>query len=213
MSVLGPGATRRPTALHSRLRERLPLALSKGEPDYRKEAMRNTNEYDIADVLREAGVDREQSGPKADLLVEGYHLATSGKMAAGKDAVADAVEEILQPETTAHVSMAGPLKAEISMMLRAYDAKTPLEEVAKATGVKLGLVKEAFSLLKGQEPGATGYTRTVQVRGLLQFWGTDVRRAMNPDYWTRLGIRALADATVPGAVSYTHLTLPTICSV
>lgn len=89
-------------------------------------------------------------------------VGISGKIGTGKTYLADLLVKAFHP-LGMRISFADPVKREVA---EAYNI--PLEDCYSAEG-KATVVK--------------GYGKTV--REILQWWGTDYRRAADPDYWTK----------------------------
>lgn len=89
-------------------------------------------------------------------------VGISGKIGTGKTYIADLLVKAFHPRGM-RMSFADPVKREVA---EAYNI--PLEDCYSAEG-KAKIVN--------------GYGKTV--REILQWWGTDYRRAADPDYWTK----------------------------
>lgn len=127
-------------------------------------------------------------------LCEKPRIVVSGRLASGKDTVAAEIMRILGFPDAVRVSIASPLRDEVNAVLDMVRDNEPLKAVARisdygklsadsATQVRF-LADRALL----EDPGVTSYTRTAAMRALLQHWGTDVRMAEDPLYWTRRAV-------------------------
>lgn len=137
-------------------------------------------------------------------------LAVTGKMAAGKDTVAPAVFDTLAVTDVDHQYFAIPIKAEMDTIIATVAAATrpgdAIDAVAATQNVSAADAAFIVGLLWAdtrdvdQLPNAR--TRTVAMRAALQYWGTDVRRAVDADYWVRKSIAAAVTAMAAGRSVY-----------
>jgi hypothetical protein len=132
-------------------------------------------------------------------------LGFSGKMASGKDSVAAAVIARNGLIGAIHYSFANPLKSEVDMALnyarskRFELIKTELKVASEAAcATFIDLVKAAIE----EYPAATARTRTPGIRRVLQFWGTEVRRAEDPDYWVKQAHKIILEHAAHGTSVY-----------
>jgi cytidylate kinase len=132
-------------------------------------------------------------------------LAMSGHLGSGKDTVAPLLVRHFGG-TPVHEFFAEPLKDEINQVIRliykSYNVMHARSSVA--TVMKVGDMRQSIRVVRALYDDVkngvvkTAYDRTPSTRDALQLWGTEVRRAENPDYWVdkamNSSIRALSSA-------------------
>jgi hypothetical protein len=164
------------------------------------------------------GCTADETTAACDALTSGaaVGLAASGKLASGKDTIAPAVLARLGVASTEHLFFARPLKTEFDMVLSVIrDSATDREAVGVLVDT-LDMPQTGAVELVGivghsarADLALTAYHRTAEVRTGLQYLGTDVRRAQDPDWWVKrsLGeaVRALA---AQRSVLYTDCRFP-----
>lgn len=131
-------------------------------------------------------------------------IVVSGKIAAGKDTIAPLILRILDPENdTVNVNFGAFLKDEateviniVRDMLEATD-EAIAERVAEQMNVPMknalfaiGCVRD--EIRQGVGP-VDGWDKTAGNRLLLQFWGTETRRAQVNDYFVNRGVQRVAE--------------------
>lgn len=118
-------------------------------------------------------------------------LVVSGKMGAGKDTIAPRVADRLWPGSRiVHLSFAAPLKTEVNTIIneirRSSDRANAVDRVLELTGVREDQARQAVDILYDaviDYPGMDAFQHTPVTRQINQWWGSDVRRAQDPDYW------------------------------
>ena len=135
--------------------------------------------------------------------------AFSGKLASGKDTVAPLLLARLDVTDPAVVGFSHPLKREVTELVgvvdAAVDAPHAAEQVAERFAVGLAAAETVTDMLWADVHGAaecsaglSGWSRTAAVRAVLQFWGTEVRRAADPLFWVRRAARQVYDMLAAG---------------
>ena len=142
-----------------------------------------------------------------------WGIAVSGKLASGKDTVAQRVMEELSDTPSVQLSWATPLKDELDSILDTLSLSTSTEEAALSiceTGVPLQHARVlAERLWEEARSGARARGRTPLMRWALQYLGTDVRRHMDPEYWvSRAAALAVDNLNAGHSVFYTDCRFP-----
>lgn len=117
---------------------------------------------------------------KGDVIL----YAMSGKMGSGKDTVGDLIKEHL--ENSGHkvstFSYSTPMKKEITDIIEcmsSLESNITVAEIAEKFNADIAEILKLKRLLAGDSI----YERSETSRLAIQFWGTDVRRKQNPNYW------------------------------
>lgn len=118
-------------------------------------------------------------------------LVMSGKMGAGKDTVTPLVAARLWPGSKiVHLSFATPLKTEVNNMIHeireSSDRSDAVSRVQRLTGVREDQSAQAVDILYDavmNDPDLDARQHVPVTRRINQWWGSEVRRAQDPDYW------------------------------
>lgn len=122
--------------------------------------------------------------------MEHMWLTLSAPMGAGKDTVARLIFPHMGVDRWRVRSWADPLRGDVDMLLSAA-AGGPATLGAAAEGLSIpdaavdALYRRCRAALAEAGPSARASDRTPQIRELLQWYGTDVWRAADQDYWVR----------------------------
>ena len=132
-----------------------------------------------------------------------WGLAVSGKLASGKDTIAALVMQRLNADPCSQLSWATPLKDEMDAILAdivsSFDQGTAIDKV-RDRGISHSEASHLVSELWHDAASLHARARTPKVRWALQFLGTNVRRAQDPDYWVHRAV-ATAISTVGAGTS------------
>lgn len=167
------------------------------------------NELEDMTLAREVGVETDVIVKARRNLQEGlvYGLAVSGKLASGKDTVAEMVMDRLGRPGAVQLTWATALRRELDSVLGFIkEADAPREarqhtcEMGIETHHAQALVEKLWDCVRNE--GSNAHSRTPQIRWALQYLGTDVRRAQDPLHWVRLSIKEAADNLSKGVSVY-----------
>jgi hypothetical protein len=122
-------------------------------------------------------------------------IVVSGRLAGGKDTVAEAVMRKLGCVDAVRVSFATALRREVDALIEAvrlHGCENAAQTVATVGGVAIEQGARSAELIcaaLAADPTVHSYVRTREIRLLLQEWGTDVRRASDDEYWVKQAMR------------------------
>lgn len=158
----------------------------------------HTHDHEVfATTARWAGADEKTIELAA--ACTSPRLVVSGRLAGGKDTVAEAVMRSIGCDDAVRVSFATALRAEVDALIDGVRREGPLEAVrtvARIGGVNEDRARQTADLIcKALEadPGVHSYIRTREIRLALQEWGTDVRRAADDEYWVKQAMRQVVE--------------------
>lgn len=125
-------------------------------------------------------------------------ISFSGGMAAGKDTFGKEYEKLCKESgyNVEHLSFAAPLKDELNCLIRNIKGNSDVKDVAKTFNVSCIDIMKLKSMILEEDylhPNFTSRDRTLNVRKMLQFWGTDVRRKQDDNYWVNIVKRQIQD--------------------
>lgn len=124
-----------------------------------------------------------------------------GGMGAGKDTMREMLIEKRNLQKEFHFSFAAPLKDEANAIMEALSKGVSFQSIAENFGVEMDEVKTASEILGDsvfKYPEIHSRTRTPEVRKFLQYWGTDVRRKKDVNYWVNLAKKIITEYTEKG---------------
>lgn len=138
-------------------------------------------------------------------------VTVSGKIGAGKDTVAPLLLDLMEISESDRKqdSFARTLKEEIDQVIRLVIAAETAEDAAQLTAATQGVSIEKARItvhyiweeLTWNEE-LTAYSRTTGIRSALQFWGTEVRREQDDNYWVNKTIQRVLALACKGTSSY-----------
>lgn len=126
-------------------------------------------------------------------------VVLSGRKAAGKDTLAFPIAEALGLHAPAHLLFADPVKNDVDLFISACRGCSSVEEstckIGEVAGVDPMTSAETSSLARilhdaAQSPAEHARSHSDAVVRALQFYGTEVRRSSDPDYWVRKACEA-----------------------
>lgn len=104
----------------------------------------------------------------------------SGKMGAGKDTIGDLVSERLG--NVAKIAYADGLREEIQLIINKYK---DIEKLPLYMKVEREEAEKMLEILEGVD---SIYERGEKQRLAMQYWGTDVRRKLDSNYWINIAM-------------------------
>ena len=128
-------------------------------------------------------------------------IELSGKMGVGKDYVADELIKILKARDNKveRLAFADPLRRELDDIVRLIKCNESVESIANNMRVTADEIKYVIDLLdtdpQFNDPTFSMKNRPKSYRELMQYWGTDVRRARNKDYWVNKIVQTIREDT------------------
>lgn len=134
-------------------------------------------------------------------------LTISGKIGAGKDTVAPRVVELLNFKHSVHESFAGPLRQEVNQVIDCIKRAASFDEAMSLVEEELNSVNHfevVEALYKDVKTGKvkTAFDRTSSSRRALQWWGTEVRRSIDTDYWVKKAMKSSIEKLAAGTSIY-----------
>lgn len=155
-----------------------------------------------SEISEKYNVDRVKVSKAFARLDQGRAIlyAMSGKMGAGKDTIGDKIGETKEFDKyeVIKTSYASPVRKEISDIANRYSFGYPIETMAEDYKVEKEQILDLIEMLNGDSI----FTRTDNARKAIQYWGTDVRRKQNPNYWVNKTVDLVLDMIVDGKSVY-----------
>lgn len=145
-------------------------------------------------------------------------ILLSGRKAAGKDTLAGPLMEALGNPTYTHLSFADPLKDEVDRFIHlCRQARSPREAehlIETLSGIDPMTEAERVTLVgflyaASAHPTEHARSHSPEVVRALQYYGTEVRRKSDPDYWVKKAVVAARATLEQGrAVIFTDARFP-----
>lgn len=144
----------------------------------------------------------EEAKSALNLIQDGNIIlfAVSGKMGSGKDTIGDKVCEGLGRKgyKLKSIKFSDPIREEIQEIV-SLEKDFSVKEIAGKFNVSYSEIKTLKSLL-GE---SSVYQRTSGTRKAAQYWGADVRRKHDPNYWTKKLAKKIIELANLGCGAYT----------
>lgn len=147
-----------------------------------------SEKYGISETIVEKAFDNLKNGTK--------FLAVSGKIGAGKDTIAPLILNLynIQEENRVQESFAYALKKEVQDII---DLLRKIPEISAQEISQRMYILETDAKLMIEwlyettfDKTLTSYSRTANIRKALQYWGTEVRRNQDSEYWVKKCIQS-----------------------
>ena len=155
-----------------------------------------------SEVSKKYEVDLEKTKSALNLIQDGNIIlfSVSGKMGSGKDTIGDKVCESLGRKgyKLESIKFSDPIREEIQEIV-SLEKTFSVKKVANKFNVSCSEIKTLKSLL-GEN---SIYQRTSGTRKAAQYWGADVRRKHDPNYWTKKLAKKIIELANLGYGAYT----------
>lgn len=158
------------------------------------------NKYELEELELTEALKRIQN--KDSIL-----FTMSGKMGAGKDTVGDLISDELKTKDykLINTSFGQLIREEVTDLVEDYNRL----EYKGAYAAKVGATIDNLSKLSKLLEDCTVYDRTDEAREALQFWGTEVRRKQDTNYWINKMSQFIVDKVNKGySVNVTDARFP-----
>lgn len=120
----------------------------------------------------------------------------AGGLGSGKDTMRELLIEKLAIKKEFHFSFASPLKDEANDFIEAAKVGNNAEQLAVIFNVSVEDAEESLKILGDIPdiyPEVNSRSRTPEIRKFLQYWGTNVRRKQDNDYWVNIARDVISD--------------------
>lgn len=127
-------------------------------------------------------------------------ISFSGGISTGKDTFGNVYKNLIENKNNKvlHYSFAGPLKNEVNELIELIRNNSSFSIIKNkfhdVSDEDLLLVIDLIQSDLETNPYLNSTDRTPNIRKVLQFWGTDVRRKSDENYWVNKGKEAILDA-------------------
>lgn len=138
-------------------------------------------------------------------------IAVSGKIGSGKDTIAPLVMKAFGVDEDESVQeyFARPLKEEVQQVIEIFREYHNVDDavfaVAKRMGISYNKSLKVYGFMSDEiikDRSLTSYSRTPGIRKALQYWGTEVRREQDTDYWVKKALKSVYEKIADGKSVY-----------
>ena len=117
-------------------------------------------------------------------------IGFAGPMGSGKDTYGKAVKKIAKKRgiETVHLSFATPLREELNCFINSIRlglTDGEIEELMTIPVEQVAHLRKLHEQAEKESKEYNAYTRIVPVRTMLQYFGTDIRRKQDENYWVK----------------------------
>lgn len=134
-------------------------------------------------IIEKYNLERDPAIRALSKLKEGSAIlfAMSGKMGSGKDTIGDGISESFDEVKFKKLSYSEPIRNEINDLVSDYNIGLSIDELSRLYDAD----KEEISNLINTIGKDSIYSRTSNSRKAVQYWGTDVRRKQDVNFWVK----------------------------
>lgn len=132
-------------------------------------------------------------------------LAISGKLASGKDTIAEATIRALGQHNAVHYYYSDAMKNEvdqaIAIIAETPQGQDPATRLVEEQDIPLQLARRISDLIQSElavNSKVHARIRTKNMRDVLQLWGTEIRRTQDPNYWVKKTLRGAINTAASG---------------
>jgi hypothetical protein len=141
------------------------------------------------------------------LLEKNRLIGITGKMGSGKDTTAAALMPLLSDLENTHIYFSAALKQEVSAAIADIhkhidsQSRQGLYRIISANH-RLNIVDTHYIVdilaeeIKKTGKPVDGWERSAVTRRVLQYWGTEIRRKEDEDYWVKKSVQSIAEKLV-----------------
>lgn len=108
-------------------------------------------------------------------------FAMSGKMGSGKDTIGDDISDSFDEVVFKKLSYSNPIRSEIDDIVVDYNSGLKVDELSEIYNADNESINNLINLIGDDSI----FSRTTNSRKAVQYWGTDVRREQDINFWVK----------------------------